>query len=91
VSAPVTAALPPLADSVGPGGTAALVVFLLIIAVVLIFLAMLGSLRRLRQRVRAGTFNQGERSPAADSEAGADSAQSGDAVTRDPGPGGAGA
>jgi hypothetical protein len=47
-----------LADSVGPGGTAAIVVFALILAVVVIILAMLGSLKRLRQSVSKGTFQR---------------------------------
>ncbi len=86
-----------LADKVGPGGTAALVVFVLIIACIAIFLALVGSLRRLRQRVSDGTFNAqgqshaGKSGAAASAEATrakstrAKSTRAKDVVTRDPG------
>lgn len=64
-----------LAGKIGPGGTGALVVFVLILACIAIFLALIGSLRRLRQRVSDGTFNAQRQSDARESGA----------VTRDPG------
>jgi hypothetical protein len=72
-----------LADSVGPGGTAAIVVFILIVATVGIFVAFLGSQKRLRQNVSKGTFNtQDHRLP---KDASAQAAAPKDAVTPDPG------
>jgi hypothetical protein len=88
-------ASPVLADSVGPGGTAAIVVFVLIIACVGIFIAFLGSIRRLRENTSNGTFKTQSKSPAADAGAAAEALKAErpeDSVTRDPGgPSGAGA
>jgi hypothetical protein len=61
-----------LADSVGPGGTAALVVLVLIIASVGIFVAFVGSLRRLRGNVRRGTFQGAPSAKAKDQDDAAD-------------------
>jgi hypothetical protein len=91
--------VPALADSVGPGGTAAIVVFILILACVALFFAFVGSLRRLRQNTSRGTFNTGQHGQhgqhgdsAHPSDHQSDRAQSGDAVTPDQaGPGGASA
>jgi hypothetical protein len=69
-----------LADSVGPGGTAALVVFILIIACVGIFVAFLGSQKRLRQNVDKGIFKTHD--PRAPKDANAAATET---VTRDPG------
>lgn len=76
-----------LADKVGPGGTAALVVLLLIIASVGIFVALIGSLRRLRGNVSKGTFNHDgtSKSDGADSSDGSAPGGPGEPVTRDPG------
>ncbi|HEX4016458.1 MAG TPA: hypothetical protein VHX15_06930 [Frankiaceae bacterium] len=52
-----------LADSVGPGGTAALVVLVLIIATIAIFVGLLGSLKRLRQNARTGKFHGADPGP----------------------------
>ena len=91
----VAAALNPVADSVGPGGTAAIVVFALILACVVIILAMLGSLKRLRRNTSNGTFNTVEHHGAHDRHGPADTAaqarKSERQVTQDPGSGGAGA
>jgi hypothetical protein len=76
-----------LADSVGPGGTAAIVVFVLILACVVIILAMLGSLKRLKQSVNRGTFNR----PQEAHRAKAQQARGQDPVTPDPGRDGEGA
>jgi hypothetical protein len=87
----------PLAAGVGPGGTGFLVVVLLIVAVIVIFVAMAGSLKRLRRSVARGAFDQpGESAGTAaapDGEAaGRTQASAEHGVTRDPeGPGGAGA
>jgi hypothetical protein len=45
-----------LADNVGPGGTAFLIVLALIAVTIGIFFALFGSLRRLRQSVADGKF-----------------------------------
>jgi hypothetical protein len=45
-----------LADNVGPGGTAFLIVLALIAVTIGIFFALYGSLRRLRQSVADGKF-----------------------------------
>lgn len=71
-----------LADSVGPGGTAALVVLVLIVASVGIFVAFIGSLRRLRGNVKRGTF-QGQSKPAAEAPDDAEPAAP-ETVTPDP-------
>jgi hypothetical protein len=76
-------ALPVLADSVGPGGTAALVVFILIIACVGIFVAFLGSQKRLRQNVSKGVFKTYD--PRAPKDAAAKAAAAQETVTPDPG------
>ena len=47
-----------LAAKIGAGGLGFLVVLLLIVAAVVIFIAMSGSLKRLRRSVDAGTFEQ---------------------------------
>ncbi len=84
-------ASPVLADSVGPGGTAALVMLVLIIACVGIFFAFTGSLKRLRGNVAKGTFNTEQDSPKKDAKT-AESTPVERAVTQDPkGPNGAGA
>ena len=77
-----------LADSVGPGGTAAIVVFVLIIACVGIFIAFLGSIRRLRENTTNGTFKTQGKPSAADAGAAAEALKAErpeDAATRDPG------
>ncbi len=45
-----------LADNVGPGGTAFLIVLALIAVTIGIFFALFGSLKRLKQSVAAGKF-----------------------------------
>ena len=75
---------PVLADSVGPGGTAAIVVFALIIACVGIFIAFAGSLKRLRGNVAKGTFNA-HGTPPPDQGAAAEATPDDKAVSRDPG------
>jgi len=70
-----------LADSVGPGGTAALVVFILIIACVGIFVAFLGSQKRLRQNVSNGVFKTHDPHAPKDAKA----AGATETVTPDPG------
>ncbi len=75
-------ASPVLADSVGPGGTAAIVVFVLIIACVGLFLAFIGSQKRLRQNVSRGTFNTADKRLKED--ASAPSTRSKDPVSPDP-------
>lgn len=82
--------LNPLADSVGPGGTAAIVVFVLILAVVVIVLAMLGSLKRLRQNTSDGTFNPPEHHSHKRADQAAQARTSEQPATPDPGSGGAG-
>lgn len=78
-----TASARVLADSIGPGGTAAIVVLVLVIACVVIILAMLGSLKRLKQSVSKGTFQQAQ-------AARKRRHKEGESVTPDPGgPGGA--
>jgi hypothetical protein len=77
------------AKQLGAGGTAFAVVVVLIIAMALIFWAMIRSFRRLRQSVATGTF--GHSDEAQPSAAGADPAKA-DAtkkVTQDQTPGGA--
>jgi hypothetical protein len=76
-------ALPVLADSVGPGGTAALVVFILIIACVGIFVAFLGSQKRLRRNVSNGVFKTSD--PRAPKDRAAKAAAPKETVTPDPG------
>ena len=76
-------ALPVLADSVGPGGTAALVVFILIIACVGIFVAFLGSQKRLRRNVSNGVFKTFD--PRAPKDSAAHDAAPKETVTPDPG------
>lgn len=81
-----------LADSVGPGGTAAIVVFVLILATIVIFVGLLGSLKRLKQSVSKGTFNQAQAAHHQQTSGQRQATeQPRDAVTRDPGPGDAGA
>jgi hypothetical protein len=72
-----------LADSVGPGGTAALVVFILIIACVGLFVAFLGSQKRLRQNVDKGIFKTHD--PRAAKDAAAQASAPKTTVTPDPG------
>jgi hypothetical protein len=76
-------ALPVLADSVGPGGTAALVVFILIIACVVIFVAFLGSQKRLRRNVSNGVFKTYD--PRASKDASPKAATAKETLTPDPG------
>lgn len=75
-----------LADSVGPGGTAALVVLILIIACVGIFFAFVGSLRRLRGNVSKGLFQGQQRRDATSAAAddSSDTSHAEGAVTPDP-------
>jgi hypothetical protein len=75
-----------LADSVGPGGTAALVVLVLIVACVGIFFAFIGSLKRLRKNVKLGTFNTESHTATAESTADAEAnpAEANETVTPDP-------
>jgi hypothetical protein len=81
-----------LADSVGPGGTAAIVVFVLILATIAIFVGLLGSLKRLKQSVSKGTFNEAQAAHEQKIHPGDQAtAPPRDAVTPDQGPGGAGA
>ena len=82
---------PVLADSVGPGGTAAIVVFVLILACLVIFVGFLGSLKRLRRNASNGTFNIREQEENSQAASATKPARADDPVTRDPGgPGGAG-
>jgi predicted lipid-binding transport protein (Tim44 family) len=81
------------AKELGAGGTAFGVVLLLIIAMALIFWAMIRSFRRLRQSVAAGTFGHPEDpdhplSAADPAKAEADSKRA-KKVTQDQTPGGA--
>lgn len=71
-----------LADSVGPGGTAAIVVFVLILASVGIFVAFIGSQKRLRQNVSRGMFNTQDKQVKEDAPAATPPAK--DAVSPDP-------
>jgi hypothetical protein len=93
----VAAALNPVADSVGPGGTAAIVVFVLILATIAIFVGLLGSLKRLRQNAKNGTFHaadgahEGRDAHQAAADQQTQSRQAEKTVTPDPGSGGAGA
>ncbi len=79
-----------LADNIGPGGTAFFIVLALIVAALVIFWAMFGSLRRLKQSVARGAF--GETEQQAEADAAAATRAAGGSATRDPGGrGGAGA
>ena len=77
------------AATIGAGGLGLIVVAALIIAAIVIFVAMSGSLKRLRQSVDKGVFDQPEDGAAAQSQPPAQGSDDG-AVTRDQaGPGGA--
>lgn len=60
-----------LADNVGPGGTAFLIVLALIAVTIGIFFAMFGSLKRLKKSVADGKF--GPQSDGTGAQAGSDS------------------
>jgi hypothetical protein len=79
-----------LADNVGPGGTAFLIVLALIAVTIGIFFALFGSLRRLRQSVADGKFGPQPGDPSPEDDDGPNSAAPpaaepvGDAAVADP-------
>ena len=74
-----------LADDIGPGGTAFFIVLALIAAVIVIFWAMFGSLRRLKQSVARGAFGEAARQADEDAESAAiDLSKADRAAIRDP-------